>query len=242
MGASSSSINRSSSKQEQQPKHQQQHPGGGRGGGPGVAAQPYCLDARTGQWIWDDPGPSLFGSGQPTPPVGWVPINPPLGVLPPRPQPPVRTATDWGKPQGNAPTGPQLCFRCNQYDLWPRNALPGFAFMLTSLPLHGLAVVMALRHLLPTAVSSMLLLRAPLLRTPPPAPAPYGGVGYAAPPCSAPPYTTPMYYGGAWQAGTPSRNNGSAPADAPSPPYVTSSKSYSGVFWCGSDVQQQQRA
>ena len=46
-----------------------------------------------------------------------------------------------------------------------QNTLPGLAHVLTSTPLHGLAVVVAFRHLLPTPVSASLLLRSPLLRT-----------------------------------------------------------------------------
>ena len=57
-------------------RHQQ---GGGRGAGPGpggVAGPPPRWDAPRGERVWDDSGPSPFGSSEHTFPMEWVSFNP----------------------------------------------------------------------------------------------------------------------------------------------------------------------
>lgn len=127
--------------------------------------------------------------------MGWVPTEPPPGALSPRPPPPMRAQMGWGPPQRGASTDPQLWFGCYQ---------PGyFATECTAGP-------RAHAH---TAIY------------PPPdnmhgssASAFSGGAGYA-----APTYPHSMYYSGGFQAEAPYGSGGFTPADAPAPPYVSSS-------------------
>ena len=49
------------------------------------------------QNCWDNSGPNPFGTGEQVPAMGWVPTDPPPGVMPPMPPPPV------GNPTGGVP-------------------------------------------------------------------------------------------------------------------------------------------
>ena len=45
------------------------------------------------QSCWDNPDPNPFGTGEQVPAMGWVPTDPPSGVIPPVPPPPVGNPT-----------------------------------------------------------------------------------------------------------------------------------------------------
>ena len=71
---------------------------------------PYRLDPVHGQWRWDHSRLSPFGNAGDVPPMGYVPVQPSPGALPPRPPPPAGS----GPPRRGTPIAPRLCFKCQQ--------------------------------------------------------------------------------------------------------------------------------
>ena len=67
------------------------------------------------QICWDNSGPNPFWTGGQVPATGWVPTNPPLGVMPTMPPPPVGNPTGWGPPPNRVPRGHRgVCYRCHK--------------------------------------------------------------------------------------------------------------------------------
>ena len=61
---------------------------------------------------WDNSGPNPFGTGGQVPAMGWVPTDPPPGVMPPMPPLPVGNPTGWRPPPNPEPLGHEgVCYR-----------------------------------------------------------------------------------------------------------------------------------
>ena len=87
-------------------QQQRQH----RSGGGGVVGPSSRLDPVYGQWRWDDSRLVPFGNAGDVPRMGYVPVQPPPGALPPRPPPPAGS----GPPRRGTRIAPRLCFKCQQ--------------------------------------------------------------------------------------------------------------------------------
>ena len=96
----------SQQQQSQQQQQQRQH----QSGGGGVVGPTYRLDPVYGQWRWDDSRLAPFRNAGDVPPMGYIPVQPPPGALPPRPRPPAGS----GPPRRGTPIAPRLCFKCQQ--------------------------------------------------------------------------------------------------------------------------------
>ena len=70
----------------------------------------YRLDPVYGQWRWDDARLAPFGNAGDVPPMGYVPVHPSPGELPPRSPPPAGS----GPPRRGTQIAPRLCFKCQQ--------------------------------------------------------------------------------------------------------------------------------
>ena len=98
--------------QQQKQQRQRQH----QSGGGGVVGPTYRLDPIYGQWRWDHSRLAAFGNAGEVPTMGYVPVQPPPGVLQPRPPPP---AGSWPPRKCTPIAASSVCDR----GIMPLNAL-----------------------------------------------------------------------------------------------------------------------